>query len=149
MMKKITYTFIFFFAFTLSITAQIKGKERIKAAKVAFITEQLDLTPKEAQNFWPIYNLYQDKMNSFRFEERQKIRQQIGNLNNLDSLSESEAQQIVEKINDIKSQFYKTEKEFQQQLKGVLSFKKILKLEIAEKEFHRKLIGKLKHRRGE
>ena len=33
-----------------------RTKEKIKALKVAHITNELDLTSKEAQQFWPIYN---------------------------------------------------------------------------------------------
>ena len=33
-----------------------KDFERIKAEKIAFITSELDLTPEEAQVFWPVYN---------------------------------------------------------------------------------------------
>ena len=31
-------------------------KERIKAYRVAFMTEELALTPEESEKFWPLYN---------------------------------------------------------------------------------------------
>ena len=31
-------------------------KEKIQAEKIAFLTAELNLTPQEAQTFWPIYN---------------------------------------------------------------------------------------------
>ena len=31
-------------------------RERVRAEKVAFLTEEIDLTESEAQVFWPIYN---------------------------------------------------------------------------------------------
>jgi len=33
--------------------------ERIEALKIAFITNKLQLTPAEAQKFWPVYNRYE------------------------------------------------------------------------------------------
>ena len=33
-----------------------KDFERIKAEKIAFITTELDLSPEEAEVFWPVYN---------------------------------------------------------------------------------------------
>ena len=33
-------------------------REQIQAQKIAFISTQLELTPDEAQKFWPIYNRY-------------------------------------------------------------------------------------------
>ena len=35
-----------------------KDKEKIEAVRTAYITNQLNLTPEEAQKFWPIYNRY-------------------------------------------------------------------------------------------
>ena len=31
-------------------------REKIKAEKVAFLTTRMDLTPQEAEKFWPVYN---------------------------------------------------------------------------------------------
>ena len=49
----------------LSFTAFSQGfkgkKDKVKALKVAYITEELNLTTEEAQRFWPIYNAFDDK----------------------------------------------------------------------------------------
>ena len=51
---------------SLSISAQKKDRhEHIKALKVPFLTEELNLTPAEAEKFWPIYNVYDSKMSDF------------------------------------------------------------------------------------
>ena len=42
------------------------SKNNIEALKVAYITRQLNLTPEEAQKFWPVHNIY--------FEELKKAR---------------------------------------------------------------------------
>jgi len=42
------------------------SKNNIEALKVAYITRQLNLTPDEAQKFWPVHNIY--------FEELKKAR---------------------------------------------------------------------------
>ena len=36
-----------------------KIKDKINAQKVAYITRELDLTPQEAQQFWPVYNEFE------------------------------------------------------------------------------------------
>jgi len=33
-------------------------QEKLETLKIAFITRQLNLTPDEAQKFWPVYNQY-------------------------------------------------------------------------------------------
>ena len=37
------------------------AKDRIEALRVAFISQQLNLTPEEAQKFWPVYNAYRSE----------------------------------------------------------------------------------------
>jgi len=39
-----------------------KKQQDIQALKVAFITKELELTPDEAQKFWPVYNQYDKEM---------------------------------------------------------------------------------------
>ena len=39
-----------------------KKQQDIEALKVAFISKELDLTPDEAQKFWPVYNQYDKEM---------------------------------------------------------------------------------------
>ena len=55
-------------------TAQTKAdkKEQIAAFRVAFITKELSLTSREAQLFWPVYNEYQDKLESLRTTRRKE-----------------------------------------------------------------------------
>lgn len=37
---------------------QQSAKDQIEALRIAFISQQLNLTPEEAQRFWPVYNAY-------------------------------------------------------------------------------------------
>lgn len=52
--------FLFVTTFTFGQTPQEK-KDKIKALKVAYITEKLDLTTEEAQKFWPFTMLLTKK----------------------------------------------------------------------------------------
>lgn len=36
-------------------------KDKIEALRIAFISQQLNLTPEEAQKFWPVYNAYRNE----------------------------------------------------------------------------------------
>ena len=45
-------------------------RERIQAARVAYITDQLALTPTEAEKFWPIYREFTDKRKALLKELR-------------------------------------------------------------------------------
>ena len=39
-------------------TIQAQNGNRLEALKIAYITNKLNLSPEEAQKFWPIYNQY-------------------------------------------------------------------------------------------
>jgi len=62
-MKKI-YLLLVLVSITTFVKAQDeavnteKKQQGIEALKVAFISRELDLTPDEAQKFWPVYNQY-------------------------------------------------------------------------------------------
>ena len=40
--------------------------EKIQSLKIAFITQKLQLTPDEAQKFWPVYNQYDNEIHSLQ-----------------------------------------------------------------------------------
>ena len=46
--------------------------ERLQALKIAYLTKKLDLSPEEAQKFWPIYNKYAEEIRNIRIEQLQK-----------------------------------------------------------------------------
>jgi Spy/CpxP family protein refolding chaperone len=45
--------------------------QEIKAQKTAYLTQQLDLSPEEAQKFWPVYNQYDKEVEAVRKEMRE------------------------------------------------------------------------------
>ena len=62
---KRTLIYAIFIAMTALISATASAqpnipednwKKRMMSEKVAFFTVELDLTPEEAQKFWPVYN---------------------------------------------------------------------------------------------
>ena len=114
-----------------------KKKEQIKALKVAFITDELSLTPDEAAKFWPLFNAFEEK--------QQEIRKQKGSLNRMDDesfdeLSEKEATTMLAKMESTEDELHQAKKKFIASLKGVISPIKILKLKKAEENFNRKLL---------
>ena len=67
---------ILFLICTLSLFSQQNNLSeesdgsRIEALKIAYITKKLNLSPDEAQRFWPIYNNYANEMREVRREQR-------------------------------------------------------------------------------
>lgn len=44
------------------------SREELQSQKIAFFTQELDLTPEEAQKFWPVYNEAGKKLQAARKE---------------------------------------------------------------------------------
>lgn len=142
-MKKIIL--ILTLAFSTLAIAQRPNREQIKSLKVAYITEQLDLSVKEAQQFWPVYNAYEEGMETLRRQERKLL----GDLkNSFDQLSEKEGETALNTLSKIAQDKLDIKERLISQLKSVVSSKKILKLLKAEEDFKRSLLEKIRERRG-
>lgn len=147
MKKIIIYISIFLFS-GLTVFAQKhkEGREKIRTLKIAYITEQLNLTPKEAQKFWPIYNTFDSKQHSLRSSYRFLLKKSIKENGSIDNITEEESEKIIALKLDAHQKLYEIEKDFIQKMKGIISYKKILKLQMAEMEFGKKLMRKYRHK---
>lgn len=120
-------------------------KEQIKALKVAFLTTELDLTTKEAQKFWPIYNSYDDAQFEMRHQKMKSYMHQMNDIA-LDKISEKEALNLLNKMEDTDEELYFLRKKFVKDLKEILPAVKILKLRKSEENFNRKLLHQYRDR---
>ena len=148
-MKKIIIFICISFFCILSFKAQGKkgSREKIKALKVAYLTEQLNLTSSEAEKFWPIYNEFDKNNHSLRSKLRYEIKK--AKKSKGDSITEKEAETLVKLKLSTDKEIYESQKEFIAKIKKVISFKKIIQLQVAEMEFGRKLMKRYKRKKVE
>ncbi|WP_298496730.1 hypothetical protein [uncultured Algibacter sp.] len=144
-MKKIIP--IILLLFSLNITAQHKNREHFKALKVSFITEKLDLSEKEAQKFWPIYNAFEKETSEIKFNEFKAIKKEIKD--NLDSLTDEKANELLKRLNNAEVKMHKAKIDFIKNLSGILPPKKIILIKIAEDDFKKKMFEEYKKRKRE
>lgn len=149
MKLKIPLLLLIFLAQSFISKAQNTENESIRALKVVFITEQLALTPKEAEKFWPVYNLYTAKEYNLKFHETRKIRNQVISNGGVDAISDAEADQILKKLMDIENEIAAVKNEMYLKLKPIINSKKLIKLQIAEVEFNKKVLEELRKKRLE
>ena len=149
MRKIITLVWISLF-FTLSLSAQERkvNRGKIKALKISYLTEQLNLTPSEAEKFWPIYNIYNKKQRSLRSKIRSEIKKATIKNGVLNAVSEEDAIRLVSLKLSIEKKIYEAHEKFIDKLKNIISYKKIIQLEIAEMEFGRKLMKRYRSKKG-
>lgn len=129
-------------------------KNRVRSHKIAFITDQLNLTTEEAEVFWPIYNAHEKLMLQYRRDEINAMKSINKNQNkpflsqkNFDNINENEATKIYNLVTDIRNKTHQEKQSFFTKVATVLSYKKILKLQVAEREFRKELFRKLKQSR--
>jgi Spy/CpxP family protein refolding chaperone len=122
-----------------------KKMQQIESQKIAFITKEVNLTPEEAQEFWPVYNQYTKEMHKLRKEKHESLKRF-----NIEISEEVES----EKLEDVfltytiqKEVKYEKELAYLIQFKEILGIKKAGKLILAEEKFKKELLHRIKDRK--
>jgi hypothetical protein len=115
-------------------------KEKIESFKVAFITQKLNLTTKEAQLFWPVYNEYLDKIEALKNARKKELRS--ANIN-IDTYSDKDLELMLDNEFLSKEKEVELGKEYFNKFKSVIPVKKVILLYKAEDEFKRELLRQI------
>jgi len=142
--------FILLVSLTFASTAQdveegqsdVTVKDKIKAARIGLITQRLNLTPDQAQKFWPIYNEFDQKRADVRKPYRDA--QKDINPNNPDP---KQQQALVDLGMKVKQDELNLEKEYSGKMMNVISAQQMLNLRKAEHDFRNIIINMLNNRR--
>jgi len=148
-MNRILIIFTLVISFSLSGMAQERGRgmhkmsERFEAEKISFITQKLELTPEEAQLFWPLYN----ELGKKRKENREQTKILFRKLRTSpEELSDNELGDISDKLIELRLQEAILQKEYHKKYKKILPAKKILTLYHTERQFQNMLLRQIKER---
>ena len=147
-MKKLMLLSIFFCLIAYASVGQ-KPKsdfDHFKSQKIAFITEKLNLTPKEAQEFWPVYNQYEvERMAIQKSRKELEIKTRDENI----QLSDQEIIRITRSF----SETFKKEAElgatYNEKYLKILPPQKVLQLYRAENQFRAHMFEQLRKKRSE
>ncbi|MFD1315911.1 sensor of ECF-type sigma factor [Namhaeicola litoreus] len=132
----------------LTVISQENKHEKLKAFKTAYLTEQLNLTKSEAEKFWPIYNKYEDKTHAVKIQSYKTVKKAINEKGGFDSITEKEAESYLKSLMDNEEKMISLKMNLYNDLKPVLSSKKILQLHHAEHEFNRRLLDEYKRKQA-
>jgi hypothetical protein len=115
-------------------------RQRIQSQRVAFFTQRLELTPAEAEKFWPLYNTFQNERERLMNEFRQKthIRKDTASAVefNVSKLSDADARQLV--ANEARR--IDLERNFHNELTKLFSPQRVLVFYDTERSFQRELV---------
>ncbi len=114
--------------------------ERIESFKIAFITKQLQLTPEESQQFWPLYNQFEKDKEALRDSYHMKDRK-------IELMSDAELEEFINKHFELEEKQFNLKKEFFRQIQQVLPIRKVAMLNKAELQFKRKLLEEMRRRK--
>jgi hypothetical protein len=121
-----------------------KVKQKIQAARVAYITDQLALTPEEAEKFWPIYREFSEKRQHLLKEYRQAKRNPDPG-----KTAEQNDKDLVELSLKLKQQEVDLEKDYSGKLLKVISAQKLRTLPEAERKFRQMILDQIQRRQGQ
>jgi len=115
-------------------------REKIEAIKVAFITEQIDLSVEESQSFWPVYNEMSDKEHALRKAQRDAF----AGLKDFENASDKDVEKAIMELADLQIEMEKLRKNYLPKFIDIIGAKKTAKLMRAEKEFGKRLMERMK-----
>lgn len=130
---------VLFIAFSFQVEAQPNNLEdRIEAQRVAFITQRVNLTPTEAQSFWPLYNEYRTSLSTLR---AQRITPR-----DLVSATDAQAEEELERMLTNDQAEIDLKREYTSKFRKVLSARKILMIIHADQVFKERLLKAIRQR---
>lgn len=133
-------------AFTWSASGQERAKkndwqDRIKAEKIAYLTDKMDLSSAEAEKFWPVYNRAEAETKAcwkLVMEAYKALEASIDS-----GKDDKEISTLLDKYLDAREKGDGIERKYTTEYRKILSNDKIARLYIAEEDFRRQQIHRL------
>ncbi len=139
-MKKVLSSILLATCLTLGVARAQDGggREKIEAAKIAMITNRLNLTTDQAQVFWPVYNEYNNRKQELTRKMKQLNTESLrpNNDNVVDDLKE---------YNGIKQKLADLDDEYLNKFLKVISPTQLAELYKTEQMFNKMLLNRLKN----
>jgi hypothetical protein len=122
--------------------AQPASNPRVESLRIAFITERLELSPKESEAFWPAIRVHHRELES--------LRRRIDDL--LDEakagVTENRAEEIFTALQGLQQAELERRDLLLKDAAGVIGFARALRLPAAEREFRMRMAEEIRDRRS-
>ena len=121
-------------------------KERIEQAKIAFITNKLELTTDQAKEFWPIYDAMQAELK----EHKKNLKDELKALKEDDAKKDDASyKKALNNMQDGQIKGIEIKTKYTNQMGELLGYDKVFTLGEAEKEFKKRLMERMKNSKGQ
>ena len=147
-MRKFILASLLLFMATMTAGAQENNRkphfspEEFQAKQRAYITEKAELSPEEADAFFPLFFELQKKKFDLERGARKDFKRQRGV-----QMTEEECRKFVYNMADVKIEVAKLEREYTDKYLQVLSPCKVRRVQFAEGSFQRDLMKKMTEHR--
>ena len=121
-------------------------REQLEALKIAFITEELNLSPDEAKAFWPVYNEMENQLKEIRRSKRENQKNAGANF---DVMTDADIEKSMESGLTLSQQELDVKRDHVSKFKKVLPIRKVAKLYASEEIFKQRLLKRFKEKRKE
>jgi len=111
--------------------------ERVKAVRVALLTQKMSLSTEEAEKFWPVYNDYE--------KEQKKIREKFQPNKNIMALDDESVEKHLLGLLDMEEELVKMKKKYYQNFSKIIGYRKVAILAKSDREFYLAMIERLKN----
>jgi len=142
-MKKIL-VILFMLAATSGVAQNNKqenAKAKLDAARIGLITDRLNLSPEQAQTFWPLYNEYAEQRRVIQREYRQS-RQGV----DLNNLNEDQQKAFLKARMEEKQRQLNLENKYSEKMLGVINARQMMALRKAEDDFRKMILNRIEQR---
>jgi hypothetical protein len=128
---------------SLALAQTPEGMNRIESARIALITERLELTPEQAEKFWPLYREYMERREDLRKEllsAKSEIRKD-------EEMTDEESKKLVDKALKLKERKVALDRDYSDKFNRVITARQLIALRNAEDDFRQMLLERLEKRR--
>ena len=119
-----------------------EAMKKIESARIALITERLELTPEQAEKFWPLYREYTARREELRkeyLEARRSVDQE--------NMTEKESKKLLDKGLELKEKQVNLDRVYSERFNNVITSRQLLQLRKAEDDFRQMLLDRIERRR--
>lgn len=121
-------------------------EKAMKAKKIAYISEKVELTPEEAEKFWPVYNEFEEK----RMEATKEVFQRMEKAKDKpEDISDADAVKIMSERFDEEQALLDLKLIYHEKYLNILPASKVLMLYEVEMNFRRGLMERMGRRSPE
>lgn len=113
--------------------------DRLRAQRVAYITQRLGLSSKQAEQFWPLHNEYETRM--------REINRKYRPARPVSEMSEAEVERLIEQRFRRDEELLALRRQYYEKFRRVITLKQIATFPKADREFKRDLLEQLRRRR--